>query len=337
MTGSARSSDALVGAFVVLGVTVVLAATLWVRGTDVGRDRADVTARFRDVGNAGVGTGVYVRGVRAGRVSALELGDDGWVRARLTLDPAVRLPADPVIVLGAASLFGEWQAVVTARGAAPDHPDVRRQLAEASGARGVLPGATLPDVAQLTAVASRIADDVGAVAGRVRVAFDDTAARELRATIANAAALSATVARSARRQAPTVDAVLAELRAGSHALALASERMRRAAARADSATEGGEVQRAVRDAAAAAAEVREAAAELRAVARRASGTHATLDRAVARADSLLARASGGAGTVGRLLDDPSLYRNADSLVVELRALVADVKANPRRYVNVRLF
>jgi len=41
--------------------------------------------------------------------------------------------------------------------------------------------------------------------------------------------------------------------------------------------------------------------------------------------------------MGRVMNDPSLYTNADSLVTELRALVADVKAHPKRYVNIRVF
>lgn len=49
---------------------------------------------------------------------------------------------------------------------------------------------------------------------------------------------------------------------------------------------------------------------------------------------------GGGGVVvgaGPRLSDLSLYANADSLVTELRALVADVKARPNRYVHIRLF
>ena len=61
-------------------------------------------------------------------------------------------------------------------------------------------------------------------------------------------------------------------------------------------------------------------------------------RAVApRVDTLVARTTAGTGTMGRVMSDPSLYANADSLVTELRALVADVKARPKRYVNIRVF
>ena len=44
-----------------------------------------------------------------------------------------------------------------------------------------------------------------------------------------------------------------------------------------------------------------------------------------------------AGALGLLLNDPHLYRSSDSLVIELRALVADMKKNPRRYLNVKVF
>ena len=50
-----------------------------------------------------------------------------------------------------------------------------------------------------------------------------------------------------------------------------------------------------------------------------------------------ASTTAGTGTLGRVVRDPSLYAGADSLVAELRALVADIKAHPKRYVSVRIF
>jgi phospholipid/cholesterol/gamma-HCH transport system substrate-binding protein len=38
-----------------------------------------------------------------------------------------------------------------------------------------------------------------------------------------------------------------------------------------------------------------------------------------------------------LVNDPAFYQNSDSLVMELRALIADFRKNPRRYVNLRIF
>jgi phospholipid/cholesterol/gamma-HCH transport system substrate-binding protein len=45
----------------------------------------------------------------------------------------------------------------------------------------------------------------------------------------------------------------------------------------------------------------------------------------------------GRGSLGQLVENPSLYRNSDSLVVELRALVADIRAHPKKYVSLKMF
>lgn len=308
---SKRATDAIVGAFVVFGSLIIVAATMWAREAHLGRGKATLTARFRDMGGAGVGTNVYIRGVRAGRIAAIELGDDGWVRARIALDPSVPVPDDPVVVLGASGLVGDWQGTITPREAATGDPDVRRQLADAAGERNVLAGATMPDVKQFATGAERILDDVGAVAGRARMAFDDKAARDLRATLANTRAFSSN-------------------------LAATGDVLHRVALRVDT---GGvvQLQSAFHDAAAAAADLRATAAELRLLTARGGETRAAVDRVISRVDTLIAMATAGNGTLGRVMGNASLYDHTDSLMTELRALVADIKAHPNRYVSVHVF
>ena len=308
---SKRATDVMVGAFVVLGTVVVVAATMWAREAHLGRGKATLAARFRDLGGAGVGTNVYIRGVRAGRISAIELGDDGWVRTRIALDPSVRLPEDPVVVLGAGGIVGDWQGTITSREAATNDADVRRQLADAAGERGVVSGATLPDVKQFTSGAGRILDDIGAVAGRARVAFDDNAAGNLRATLANTRTFSAN-------------------------LTATGDVLHRAALRVDAAS-AAHVQDAFRDAAAAATDLRATATELRLLTARGGETRATVDRVIARVDTLVAMTTAGTGSLGRLVSNASVYDHTDSLVMELRALVADIKARPNRYLSVHVF
>jgi len=158
-----RTDDFVVGLVVIVATVIIVAAALWAQRADFGQRRSPVEARFRDVGNAQVGGAVVVRGVNSGRIEGIELADDGWVEMRLRMDDGVKLPPDPVVVLGQASLFGEWQATITERSALPPNPELRRQVEEASGNGDMLPGASLPDVAQLTAVAGRIAGDVASL------------------------------------------------------------------------------------------------------------------------------------------------------------------------------
>jgi phospholipid/cholesterol/gamma-HCH transport system substrate-binding protein len=45
----------------------------------------------------------------------------------------------------------------------------------------------------------------------------------------------------------------------------------------------------------------------------------------------------GKGSLGMFVNDPSLYRRSDSLLLQLQALIADIKANPGKYVRLKIF
>jgi phospholipid/cholesterol/gamma-HCH transport system substrate-binding protein len=71
---------------------------------------------------------------------------------------------------------------------------------------------------------------------------------------------------------------------------------------------------------------------------------AGLDRLTARFDSLrsvLQNVSGkvdrGEGSLGRLVNDPRLYDDAKESVAQLRALIEDIRKNPKKYINLRVF
>jgi len=333
-----RSNDFVVGLTVLLGAAIIIGATLWAQQVDLRKRDEPVLARFRDVGNVRVGASVVLRGVRAGRVERIELGRDGWVELAMRLDPGVQLPRDPVVLLNEASLFGEWQATITEESAIPRDEAVTRQIAEARAAGGnMLPGATLPDIAQLTAVAGRIAGDVASVAGRVEVAFDDQAARELRSSIRNFAAMSATLEQTVRLQSKNLDALSGELRLGMGRLAGSAESVQSVAQRIDSSTSTGQVRHIVDDVATAAARLKETSEEVRAMSRQLTRSQGQLELVLHRSDSVMAKINAGHGSAGLLVNDPALYRNSDSLVTELRSLIADFKANPKKYVNLRIF
>jgi phospholipid/cholesterol/gamma-HCH transport system substrate-binding protein len=55
-----------------------------------------------------------------------------------------------------------------------------------------------------------------------------------------------------------------------------------------------------------------------------------------RLDTLMASLQQGEGTAGQLLRDRQLYENMNAAVGELRNLVQDIRADPRKYLNVRV-
>ena len=55
-----------------------------------------------------------------------------------------------------------------------------------------------------------------------------------------------------------------------------------------------------------------------------------------RIDKLFASLQQGDGTAGQLLHDKQLYENMNKTVTELQALVRDIRADPKKYLNVRV-
>lgn len=335
---SKRKNDWVVGLTVLGTMIVLIAGTMYLQQADLGARRTSISARFRDVGNMQVGNGVVIRGVNAGRIERISLADKGWVVAEMKLNEGITLPSDPVVLIQAATLFGEWQAVITARSAAPGIREVAMQLEDTVGApAATLPGGVLPDIAQLTSVAGGIAGNVASVAERVRVAFDDSAARELRGTIRNFNTMSTQLTRTVREQSRNLDSVASDVRVGANELARGMGNFQRSIARLDSATSRGEVDRII-------GETQQAAINLRQVSERLATMSASLERsevslrgALGKADTILGRIERGEGSLGLMVNNPSLYNNSDSLVIDLRSLIADFRRNPKRYINLSIF
>jgi phospholipid/cholesterol/gamma-HCH transport system substrate-binding protein len=332
-----RRNDFAVGLTILAGIVILLGSILWVKEAHIGRRQSRVSARFRDVGNVRIGTPVVVRGVRAGKVDRMELVEGGFVVVGMALDPDVALPRQPVVLLNESSLFGEWQATVTELENVGRDEDITRQLKETAGGDDVLPGATLPDIAKLTAVAGRIAGDVASVAERVQVAFDDRAARELRVSIKNFSELSTVLAQTVREQSKNMSTMSTNVRGGVESLQRSAEALSAVAARVDSSTSRGEVRRIVDDAGEAARQLRETSRRLLTISEELGRSQGRLEAFLATGDSIATKINGGHGSLGMLINDPHLYHNSDSLMTELRALLADIRQNPRKYVNVRIF
>jgi phospholipid/cholesterol/gamma-HCH transport system substrate-binding protein len=55
-----------------------------------------------------------------------------------------------------------------------------------------------------------------------------------------------------------------------------------------------------------------------------------------RLDRLMAGLNSGEGTAGQLLRDKQLYDNLNKVVVEVQSLVKDIRADPKKYLNVRV-
>jgi phospholipid/cholesterol/gamma-HCH transport system substrate-binding protein len=61
-----------------------------------------------------------------------------------------------------------------------------------------------------------------------------------------------------------------------------------------------------------------------------------LDSVTARLDTVLQNLNAGEGTAGQLLRDKQLYENMNQTITEIRALVAEITKDPKKYLNVKV-
>ncbi len=325
-----RRRDWQVGVTIVAALVLIVLAAFWLAERDPRRRQGIKTARFKEIGGLNAGAPVTVRGVRVGRVQAVRLGEGDWVLVDLAVDPEIDLPAKPAVIAASASLFGEWRANIISMSPLPDDPQVRLDLLAAAEDADVWPGATLPDIGELTAQATRIASDAARITQSVETVLDSTAVRDLKQSISDLAQISKRLSSFAREQTERLDTVGIDIARTSGAFA-------RTVARLDSSTAGGQLHNIVVDASAGAQDLRAAAADLRQLTELARENRLSLQRFLQATDSIASRLERGQGTLGMLSTDSTLYHEATLTLREVRSLVADLRADPRRFLKISVF
>ncbi len=81
----------------------------------------------------------------------------------------------------------------------------------------------------------------------------------------------------------------------------------------------------------------ETMAEVRESARAANDALVTMELSLQSLASVLGKVDRGEGTLGRLVNDTTLYFELGATLRELRSLAADVQENPKKYVTVEVF
>ena len=62
-----------------------------------------------------------------------------------------------------------------------------------------------------------------------------------------------------------------------------------------------------------------------------------IDGVVASLNELLENINDPDGTVGKLLNDGSVYNSVDSLLNDVDALVKKIQENPKKYIKISIF
>lgn len=333
-----RRDELMVGATILAAVALVVVGAVWLSQTRLAAGGFMHSARFRTVGGLGVGNPVVLRGVRVGRVKEIRIAAENWVEADLQIYEDVLVPPAPAVLAASASLFGEWQAEIISLEQPYDDPNVRRALEEAQSVGGeVWPGATLPDIGQLTAQGARIATDIATLSSRIETAFDEQTVLEVQRSIRDFGDIADTLTRFTEQQTTVFGEVSNNIKEGSDVVTNAALSLERALLRLDSATAEGEMDSILTNIQAATGQMRSAVASFLALLEAVERNQESFVSVIVGADSVMSRMQNMTGTLGMLVGDSTMYVEATGAIVELRALIEDIKANPRKYFKFSVF
>jgi len=243
------------------------------------------------------GQPVLLVGVNVGYVDEVDLHQDGILVTTLRIGKNYQVPITSKAAVVPNGIFGDQAVAVT-----PSKPDPR----------SFKPGDTIPigpstpGISELTTKADSITRSVNAITTALEQQLvAQGGIRDLRNTIGATNRLVTEFAAIASEQSRQLSATMTSLR------------------RATTAIDPVKVDSTVSNLRTASANMAEMSAQLKA-------TSGKLDLIIAKVDS-------GNGSAAKLLNDPGVYNDVRALLQRMDSLVADIKKNPKRYINVKIF
>ena len=286
-----------VGIFVVAGLLAVVVSLFLMTDPATLRGRYIIVTPVADAGGIRKGDPVLMRGVNIGRVSDFEMTGEGDVDISLEIEGQWKIPVDSRTQLAGAGLFGGRNMVIL-HGTSPEMVAEGDTISGTGDAGGVIESA------------AALGETAEGVLSQILKVLDEPTVNSVRSSAGELEGLLVqlrSIATLQRDQLATLTASLNRAATGLEDAAGAGQDVARLIARTDSTV--GVLHR----------------------------TSMTLDRAVGSLDVVLGRMEAGEGTLGLLSKDDSLYVSLNRATTEIGLLVADLRENPRRYLNLELF
>jgi phospholipid/cholesterol/gamma-HCH transport system substrate-binding protein len=315
---SKQRDEVVVGIFVLVAVVAAIAGTLWLARRGFSKSYPEYT-RFSWGQNVKPGQPVNLAGVQVGYVDAVELDETGYLNVKLSIDRGRRIPQGTTATVANEGFFGDKSIALTPCTASPPPitadtsvPTTERMTHTCRFNGFIAPGDSIPAgraAPSMDALLMRVDSVSGAlsdVAKTVKIEFvQEGGIRDLRKTIASTNTLV--------QQLNTVAA------AQSRGLTLTMNALRSRIGAIDSMALDSTVR------------------GMQTTTRNLATLTSNLDTTTAKLNQVMTQLQTGNGTAAKLLNDPGVYNNLRELLGRMDSLMTDIKANPKRYINVKVF
>lgn len=295
---STTGREARVGGFVIIGLLSFVVVLFQLTDPAWFRQRHLLYSVVNDAGGVRVGDPIQMRGVNIGRISDFEMTNDSAVTMELEIEKGWRVPLGSAMEFGVAGMFGGRTVEVI--------PTMQPAMHES--------GDTIPGVGGRAGGMLGSIDDLSEQAGSVMTQMESLLNNETIESVQGGA-------REFEALLLEVSSVVSEQRA---AMSTLIETLQASAEGIQGAAEAGP-------------ELASAIARADSVMLALSETSADLDGALATVRSILDKIDGGDGTFAKLLNDDALYVSLTDASDQFLALLEDLRANPKKYINLSIF
>ncbi|HKI84679.1 MAG TPA: MlaD family protein [Candidatus Krumholzibacteria bacterium] len=300
MTASARSRQEIqVGIVVILSVIVLVAGLLFLQNVRLRQSTQLVKVHFTNVGGLATGDPVHVRGIPLGKVSDIQLVDKG-VLVRCQVDGRVKIHEDAVFHISSVGLVGERILALD--------PGTGAAIAPENHVFEGIYDFSMPELAgQMADLGDRFTEFLDRLEKTMDTLDEDDG---LAATLREAT-------RASRELATFFQSNQAQMQETTRNVASMTARMDDfLVAHSDSL--GASLDR------------------LPASMSRVDSLIARLDRVTEDSRILLAAINEQDGAVGKLIHDKELGAKVEDSILQVNALIADIRRNPQRYLHLTL-
>jgi len=298
------SNELKIGLTVVLAVFAAYIGFRFMSDMPIFRQANEIVTTFDRVDGLGAGNIVFMNGVRIGSVRTIELTSDNRVRVVLAIESNINIPLDSKARITSAGLL-EGKSIIIERGTSDQYVEFGGEI------EGIYVDSIMEAFAErgedLGEDISTSFSELNQFLMQLNNTLDDDRRESIGLTIQNIETTTTAVSEVlSSRQRELEDAISSANRM----MAQLDTMMTDNRPRADSLM----------------ANLQDSSEELKKISRE-------LDQSVDHLNQILLKINDGEGTIGKLINDPSLYNNTDSLSVELRNLIKGINENPGRYLR----
>lgn len=298
------SNEVKVGITVLLAFLVAVVGFRFMRDVPIFRQTVEISTTFDRGDGISRGSIVYVRGVKVGSVRSVALTPSNSVQVVMQLDGTTRVPKGSVAQLTSLGIV-EGKSIVIQFGDSDEFVEFGdsiegvyvESMAEVLGSRSE----------EIAGDVSESLSELNTFLRQLNIAFDDETRVSVSETLESASRATQQIASILEGKQQEIDSAID---AGSRMLSQLDTLATESRPQIESIM----------------AAIEENVNELETVRKE-------LEIATSNLNEILEKINGGEGTLGKLVNDPALYENLNSLTVEVNELVKGINENPGRYLK----